>query len=235
MRCLKLGDRHGFVVCTTQQRISFVSFDMPLWCPFQYLISIFRLFRKMINEIITRTNANKYPLENWIFLYYTFSLSSRPFLDMLEASLSSLVSSCVLFCSWSFSLNNKTCRAFSTCCIININSQLTLKKIPYQGNQTAVFGLFTIQLSLFYWKWSKNSAWSFLSAPTISSLVSFSSSHWWSRMRESPRGRQPCRFSSPRTYVDDVSRTRRWRLWTPVTQRKECVKTNWILFINFFI
>ena len=58
-------------------------------------------------------------------------------------------------------------------------------------------------------------------------LVSFSSSHlsfsfktyedkkkrvfemitWWSKMRESPRGRQPTRFSSPRTYVEEVSST----------------------------
>lgn len=35
---------------------------------------------------------------------------------------------------------------------------------------------------------------------------SFSSSHWCSRMRLSPRGRQPARFSSPRTYATDVSK-----------------------------
>ena len=70
------------------------------------------------------------------------------------------------------------------------------------------------------------------------SLVSFSSSHcecsddivrshgedltetvilrnptWWSKIRESPRGLHPTRFSSPRTYVDDVSSTlfKRWK------------------------
>lgn len=37
--------------------------------------------------------------------------------------------------------------------------------------------------------------------------VIFSNSHWCSKMRESPLGLQPWRFSSPRTYVDDVSRT----------------------------
>lgn len=35
--------------------------------------------------------------------------------------------------------------------------------------------------------------------PTSSRRVNFSSSHWWSKIRESPRGRQPWRFSSPRT------------------------------------
>jgi hypothetical protein len=54
---------------------------------------------------------------------------------------------------------------------------------------------------------------------TSSSLVSFSSSHWWSKMRLSPRGLHPCRFSSPRTYVELVSRTRRWRRWTPVHRK----------------
>lgn len=37
--------------------------------------------------------------------------------------------------------------------------------------------------------------------------VIFSNSHWCSKMSESPLGLHPCRFSSPRTYVDDVSRT----------------------------
>lgn len=35
---------------------------------------------------------------------------------------------------------------------------------------------------------------------------SFSNSHWCSRMRLSPRGRQPAKFSSPRTYATEVSK-----------------------------
>ena len=34
---------------------------------------------------------------------------------------------------------------------------------------------------------------------TICRRVSFSSSHWWSTSSESPRGRHPFKFSSPRT------------------------------------
>lgn len=63
---------------------------------------------------------------------------------------------------------------------------------------------------------------------TSSSLVNFSSSHWWSNMRLSPRGRQPCKFSSPRTYVELVSSTLRCRLCTPIR-----FKLN-VLFCFFF-
>ena len=35
---------------------------------------------------------------------------------------------------------------------------------------------------------------------------SFSNSHWCSRMRLSPRGRQPAKFSSTRTYATEVSK-----------------------------
>ena len=107
-----------------------ISSETDSWCVLQYLKLI--LFRKLINGItIHKYGINiEYPFEKWIFLYYTFSFSSRPFLDMLEASLSSLVSSCVLFCSWSFSLNNKTCRAFSTCWTIIANKQRKMSEQP---------------------------------------------------------------------------------------------------------
>lgn len=39
-------------------------------------------------------------------------------------------------------------------------------------------------------------------------------------MSESPRGLQPCRFSSPRTYVELVSNTRRCRRCTPFLLEK---------------
>lgn len=47
---------------------------------------------------------------------------------------------------------------------------------------------------------------------------SFSSSHWCSRMRLSPRGRQPAKFSSPRTYATDVSKTFLLLLCMPETR-----------------
>jgi hypothetical protein len=50
---------------------------------------------------------------------------------------------------------------------------------------------------------------------TSCSSSSFSSSHWCSRMRLSPRGRQPARFSSPRTYATEVSKTFLLRLCMP--------------------
>lgn len=43
---------------------------------------------------------------------------------------------------------------------------------------------------------------------------------WWSNIRESPRGRHPCRFSSPRTYVELVSNTRRCLRWTPLFKKE---------------
>ena len=70
---------------------------------------------------------------------------------------------------------------------------------------------------------------------TISSLVSFSSSHWWSTMRESPRGLQPFRFSSPRTYVDDVSSTLRCRLCTPNENKLQIIGASICTYnLNFY-
>lgn len=50
---------------------------------------------------------------------------------------------------------------------------------------------------------------------TSCSKLSFSSSHWWSRMRLSLRGLHPARFSSPRTYATEVSSTRLRRRCMP--------------------
>lgn len=50
-----------------------------------------------------------------LFRISSFSWSCLAFLDLLEASLSSLLNSWVLFCSASFSLKSNTWRDFSTC------------------------------------------------------------------------------------------------------------------------
>lgn len=71
----------------------------------------------------------------------SFSWSCLAFLDLLEASLSSLLNSWVLFCSASFSLKSNTWRDFSTCLnIISCNyfhsiTSLTLKVILFKTYQ----------------------------------------------------------------------------------------------------